>query len=876
MNRYFKKALLINLLFLLFISFSFGQDITLTNNETNLTEDVKQIKKVKIINNKWVEINAIVANIKSNNLKLETLINENNLSKSKRLTDLAKDKPVIAAINGDFFNPKTKTAIGPLIKNSKLIYNGTTDKRFSKFALTKTNEPYICNWNLFNYQIETKNISFKVDYKNKDYTKNNNIILLDRSFNNYSIGSNKNNITEIIIKNNKISEILKNKPKTKIPENGYVLSIPNHKNIIDNLKIGDKININKNNNLDIFNSAIGGGAILVKNGLINNDLKLKINGNHPRSAIGYTQNKEKIILATVNGRKSFFPGVSEKEMAQIMIDLESNYAMSLDGGGSSTLIKREFGKNQFEILNNLSDGYERKIYNGIAITNKNKTSKLDKLKTNIDNKLIYKTPYKFNVLGVNKDYYPIKINKDKLKISSTLDHKVKNNTFIPLESGKGKITFKYEDLQITKNISVYEEFEKLEVFPKQINLTKGQNKNIEFYLYTKDEIKLPIKPNNLKYLSKNYFEFDNSLFSLNENIKDKTIKFSYNNLKTQLKINKPLKNIVLNNFENINGKLDVYPSNVLGKIEKFNNTYLKLNYDFTNYNNKTQAVYYEFNKPIKINRNTKNINLKVDGTHGKNHWLRMEIKDLEGNKQNITLARNINWNGLKTIKYPLDENLDKPFYINRIYLVETDPKKFNKGYILLDELSIEQSENTNNNTNNNNNNIFKHKIKKNNGNFIHITNKYIDPPKDDILISYNKDILNEFENKSFNLNNTFAHFEKSNKLFLKLNNKNNTFFNHNGIQWEFIINKLKNNKNKNIFIFLDNNLNFNNKIEEKIFFNILNELPKNPSIFFIINSDKFNLNYYNSYPIIKLNKNEKYNLKFKTNLFDTSFEIKTF
>lgn len=93
-----------------------------------------------------------------------------------------------------------------------------------------------------------------------------------------------------------------------------------------------------------MHTAIGGGPVLVKDGVIhvtNKEEQMFVNGEqdkHPRTAMGYTADHKLIILA-IQGR---FPGIAEgatlEEEAQIFVDLGCVEALNLDGGGSSCVL----------------------------------------------------------------------------------------------------------------------------------------------------------------------------------------------------------------------------------------------------------------------------------------------------------------------------------------------------------------------------------------------------------------------------------------------------------------------------------------------------------------------------------------------------------
>ena len=91
-------------------------------------------------------------------------------------------------------------------------------------------------------------------------------------------------------------------------------------------------------------TAIGGGPVLVQNGLIkitnNEELKFggkAINDKHPRTAMGYTKDN-KLIILVVEGRNKAAGGASLVQEAQILKDLGCVEALNLDGGGSSCLL----------------------------------------------------------------------------------------------------------------------------------------------------------------------------------------------------------------------------------------------------------------------------------------------------------------------------------------------------------------------------------------------------------------------------------------------------------------------------------------------------------------------------------------------------------
>ena len=105
-------------------------------------------------------------------------------------------------------------------------------------------------------------------------------------------------------------------------------------------------NLHKNNTFKIWKmqTAVGGGPVLIQNNKVqvsnNEERKFfgkAINDRHPRTAIGYTNNNQVIILVA-EGRSETASGLALTQEAQILKDLGCKEALNLDGGGSSCMI----------------------------------------------------------------------------------------------------------------------------------------------------------------------------------------------------------------------------------------------------------------------------------------------------------------------------------------------------------------------------------------------------------------------------------------------------------------------------------------------------------------------------------------------------------
>jgi len=119
---------------------------------------------------------------------------------------------------------------------------------------------------------------------------------------------------------------------------------------------------------NVFN-AISGDRMLVEQGKVVDGLD--DSELDPRTAVGLNKNGRFLILIVVDGRQPFYSsGATFVKLAELLIAQGANIAMSLDGGGSSTLVLE--GKNgEPMIMNSPIDNYipgrERPVANHLGI-----------------------------------------------------------------------------------------------------------------------------------------------------------------------------------------------------------------------------------------------------------------------------------------------------------------------------------------------------------------------------------------------------------------------------------------------------------------------------------------------------------------------------
>ncbi|MEK8142061.1 phosphodiester glycosidase family protein [Streptomyces sp. M10(2022)] len=115
-------------------------------------------------------------------------------------------------------------------------------------------------------------------------------------------------------------------------------------------------------------TAVGGRELLVVDGAALNHDGEGNNTAAPRTAVGFSEDGRTMQVITVDGRQADSGGVTLTELGLMMRRAGSYSALNLDGGGSSTLVAREPGSDTLQVENSPSDGSERTVPNGLALT----------------------------------------------------------------------------------------------------------------------------------------------------------------------------------------------------------------------------------------------------------------------------------------------------------------------------------------------------------------------------------------------------------------------------------------------------------------------------------------------------------------------------
>lgn len=654
----------------------------------------------------WQNINILEIDLKDNTISIDTIFSERGISKRDTLSTMVKSSGAIAAINGDFFNTAVNSSpLGPVVQGGNLVTAPYTGMNMASFYLNKSNVPFI---DFFQreaaiYSKDTQK-TFNIAGANKEVGDYSRIMYFDKYWGTNSPGSTEKvpNMVELVVINDKVVEIRQGMESVEIPKDGFVLSATGEgaKFLLDNFKVGSGIYpyLTLTPNLWSISSAIGGGAVLVREGKVVQTFNHNISGRNPRTAVGYKKDKSKLYMVTVDGRQNSSIGMTQTELAEFMVHYLGLWeAINLDGGGSTTMITRLPGLSSPRVVNHIIGGSERAISNGLGVFSNAPKGSLSHIQISLtDSKVFNNTSREVRILGFDQYHNPIDVDMTKVNLSvSGVSGSFDNNFFLPTSQGQGKITARIGNITATTDITVLDKPVIIEAQPSVVKLNYDELIRLSAYGVDKDGHRAYINPRDLKWsASENLGTMESGVFKAGKRSGSTLVELSLDGAKTHIGITVGYRREFISRFIVLPGIFVSHPSTVTGNFQLDNRikytgmTSGRLDYDFTNATG-TRAAYIglDGDKGRQLSPGASKISMQVYGNNS-NHWLRANIIDATGKSHNIDFERYINWEGWKEVTAVIPSNIPQPVTLKRIYIVETDELNTGSGSIYFDSLEL--------------------------------------------------------------------------------------------------------------------------------------------------------------------------------------------
>lgn len=823
MKKYISALLLMSMTLMPYTvkNLSFAEYTVINSEKTveELAPGITYEHQVDFTNKGFININVLRMDYDDPYVEMDLLKSEESISNRATVSEFAKSSPTLyGGVNGDFFNYDYQTTIGPMVEDGVVYSSPINDPEFSSFNITKSNQFLIHNWAQTFFRLEKKGFKLPIDYVNKPYFDGNKVILFNTDWSTVTRGNkHPGDIIEMMVIDGVVREITLNGDPKIIPDNGYVIAAVGNKIdlIKNNFQLFDEVNFVKDDSFDAIDFSIGGGTRLLKDSAVVDAFTLGINGRHPRTAIAYTANRE-VLLVTVDGRSTSYPGVTQLELANILLALGATDAVNLDGGGSTAMVKRNLLTGANELINRPSDGGERRVQNAVGFKGSYPVTGLDHLKIEaVFPRVFVNDSIEIAIAGFDKS-------NNKLSHQNT-DTGVEwqvlegegtfiGNTYFPTSAGTHKIMATINGAAGTTDIQVLKDIAELRIRPGELLLTPGDTVKLTADGISSDGYYAPIKADNITWLMTGNTGTltESGVYTAYEESGSGIIRASFNDLETYVPIAVGTETRLIHDFETELGSFVSYPKEVTGKYSllKFgqdDSLAGKLEFNFKN-SEATRAAYIDFGGKLTLDSVPDKIALDVFGNYGNNHWLRAKLKAGDGKTYTVDFQQNVSWEGWKNVEALLPKNLPAPLSIERIYLVETDPLLKDAGTIVIDNLTgVFQPS-------------FSGEVPQN--------TKKTASLGDFMLFGTANFIINT---DSFNFE-TLTKENINNTTLLKINNRNNGIRKNDYTQWITLLNELKSSTNNPLLLVMSSSPDFIDPLEKDLFYESLEEASKTRKI----------------------------------------------
>jgi len=667
-------------------------------DETRIARNVTYKSITRFTDTGWHKIHVLEGDITDPYMRLEPLTSTEGIGTGSTLPNMMQNPDAVAAVNGDFFiSGESFSPLGPLVRDGEMQSSPTYRMdELAVFSLSNRNIPIIDYWK-WEIRLRAGGFEFPISAINKIsydytypviYTPHWGVAVPPAAF---------EDIVYIVVVKNEIKDIIQGPgQEIAIPEQGMVIMTRGDmaSEMMQTISLGSAIDleIDSTPDYDDMKLAVGGGSILVKNGTIY-PFTHSVDGNHPRTALGFSKDGEKIIAVAVEGRVQASKGMSQTELAQLMIELGAYQAINFDGGGSTTMLARQPGDEELSLVSTPSDGSLRRVSNGISISSSAPRGSLRHILLQVEDTKVYTgTGRTITVKGYDSNYNPVAVNQDRVDWNVSGVHgSFDKNVFYPSSSGNAVITAVYMGQTAEINLKALEPPVQLSV-PDALKMDVNRSRPFNVYGKNPQGYSALIENRDLN-LSSTIGRIENQAFVSGSREGTGQINIGLNGIHHTIPVSVGYRRVILENFEKPKGSFISYPDTVTGYYgldtgySDGGRSSGKLAYDFTA-TDATAAAYLEFDgNGIIIDTLPERIGISAYSSGENSHWLRMIVEDSAGRSVTLDLTRKIDPAGFKFVDVQIPRDLRAPISIKRIYVVETNPIMHDAGEIYLDNLT---------------------------------------------------------------------------------------------------------------------------------------------------------------------------------------------
>jgi len=633
-----------------------------------------------MISNGMLDVHVLTVDLREPYIYIRPITSSRGLSLRETTSRLVRDAGAVAGINADFFNMAGlhSLASGPVAMDGELhaaiTYTNFENNQYATFLMDMHNNVFFryLHFSIGFYNNGVRNVV--TGALNNVGHQLNWAVVLDRNalYDTSSIDERFPNTTKIIVEGHTIVRISQPGETVTIPENGYVVLLPESLNYRRyRFAPGQRAELIIRNdagvNFSQIQAAIGGGGLLLSNGATVEDYGTPA-GRHPRAAAGVSSDGNRLILMVADGR-THSVGVTHANMAELMRRYGAHNAMHFDSGGSVTLVVSDRGEDHV-VANTPSEGTERRVINALGVFDESPVGPLARIViTPSAARAVVGVPMTMSVVGEDAlgNRVPINAQNVRLSVNDEFAGFWNNNGYTAFRAGSHLLTAAYGDFSANVTITAHILAE-LQPNLSAISLVEGERSSLNFSGVTQDGFTVAIPSvAGLSVSPAHLGRFEDNAFIASAGGAG-YITATVGTVSAFIPVTIGGSPVAIDMHSGQISQLSHPTTGVTAvRTENIDNRRaIRMDYSFA-VSQSTQAAYATFNPPLNITAAPVGLRLQVRGD-GSGHWLRGRVHDGNGQVHLIDFTRNVNFTGWQTVTATMP-SAPGPFTIDQIYMV---------------------------------------------------------------------------------------------------------------------------------------------------------------------------------------------------------------
>ncbi|MEU9750281.1 phosphodiester glycosidase family protein [Streptomyces niveus] len=524
-------------------------------------------------------------------------------------------------------------------------------------------------------------------------------------------------VAEVAVRDGKVVTVT-DKPGTGPIEPGTTVLVGREAGAVQlrALRPGDPVTMEyspRTNGGPLPRTAVGGRELLVVDGVAQNHEGQGNNTAAPRTAVGFSKDGGEMHVITVDGRQADSGGVTLTELAVMMKEAGAYNALNLDGGGSSTLVAREPGSDALQVENAPSDGSERTVPNGLALTAPDGSGRLDgfwvetrtpagaapgddPVKGGHPERVFPGLTRALTAAGYDETYGPAQGDPRWRTERSSVGRVDDDGVFTARRGGTTEVRAERGRADGSIELTVLDDLARIRPTTTRVGLADGGATGT-FGIVGLDAhgASAPVEPRDVR------LTYDRALFDVADDGKGSftvtsrtgagagRITATVEGVTTALAVSVGLQEQQVSAFDDA-ASWQFSHARAAGSVaatpEGQTGTGLKLTYDF-GLSTATRAAYASPPQPITVPGQPQSFKLWIKGD-GKGAWPTLHLKDAAGSDQ-LLRGPYVTWTGWRQVTFAVPQGAAMPLSVFRFYLAETAADKQYTGEIVVDGLTAQ-------------------------------------------------------------------------------------------------------------------------------------------------------------------------------------------